>query len=99
MLALCSRSIPAKSIADTSGVTRQTLYLWKEQLLGKGASRPMKSNSTTPDIKVLEDERDFLQKEVYKLRLEKEILEQAADLIKKSQSSIQSYYRIEKKHK
>lgn len=32
---------------------------------------------------MLKDERDFLQKEVYKLRLEKEILEQAADLIKK----------------
>ncbi len=62
MLALRSRSIPAKSIADTIGVTRQALYLCKEQLLGKGASRAMKSNSTTPDIKVLEDERDFLQK-------------------------------------
>lgn len=37
----------------------------------------------TPEIKLLKDERDILQREVYKLRIEKEILEQASDLIKK----------------
>ncbi len=35
VLALCSRSVSAKSIADDFGVTRQALYLWKEKLLGK----------------------------------------------------------------
>ena len=67
VLALCSRSVPAKLIADNVGVTRQSLYLWKEQLLGKGTSRPMKSTTNTPDVVLLKDERDFLQKEVYKL--------------------------------
>lgn len=83
VLALCSRSVSAKSIADDFGVTRQALYLWKEKLLGKGAYKRMKQASNPPEVKSLKEERDFLQKEVYKLRLEKEILEQATDLIKK----------------
>ncbi len=57
----------------------------------KGASKRMKQASNPPEVKSLKEERDFLQKEVYKLRLEKEILEQATDLIKKSPASIQSY--------
>ena len=72
---LCYRSVPAKLIADNVGETRQLLYLRKEQLLGKGTTRPMKSTTATPDVTLLKDERYFLQKEVYKLRLEKEILE------------------------
>lgn len=43
----------------------------------------MKQTNNTPEVKLLKEERDFLQQEVYKLRLAKEILEQAADLIKK----------------
>ncbi|MBO6383959.1 IS3 family transposase [Enterococcus casseliflavus] len=83
VLALCTRSLSAKSIANDFGVTRQALYLWKNKLLGKGATKPLKSMNVTPEIKLLKEERDILQREVYKLRLEKEILEQASDLIKK----------------
>lgn len=83
VLALCTRPLSAKSIANDFGVTGQALYLWKNKLLGKGATKPVKLMNDTSEINSLKEERDILQREVYKLRLEKEILEQASDLIKK----------------
>lgn len=81
---MCTRSFPAKSIANDFGVTRQALYLWKNKLLGKGATKPVKPmTNNTSEVKQLKEEKECLQREVYKLRLEKEILEQASDLIKK----------------
>lgn len=56
VLALCTRSLSAKSSASDFGVTRQALYLWKNKLLGKGAIKPVKSMNDIPEIKLLKEE-------------------------------------------
>lgn len=104
---LCSRAGSAKEIADQHGVSRVTLYEWKNQLLGKECSctmpsqkqhntKPQKnicqdfdSNSALDDLRAqteeLERQKAELERRVYQLRLENDILEKAAEIIKKGQ--------------
>lgn len=100
VISLCSRSKPAKEVADEIGVSREVLYNWKRQLLKEGREPKMtkkdKVSNTSTDVKHegqitdLQAEKehlikqvDELQKEIYRLQLERDILEKAAEIIKK----------------
>ena len=78
-------------IAEDYGVTRVTLYKWKEELLGSESECTMKKQDqdtitnrpTSEETDQLKQEVERLRKEVYPLQLEKDILEKAAQIIKK----------------
>lgn len=86
VIALCSRTGSAKDIAKAHGVTREALYNWKHALLGKEVpvARLKKTPEAVPNDKdQLLSEIAVLKEQVRRLKLEKDILEAAAALIKK----------------
>jgi len=88
VIALCSRDSSAKSVAASVGVSRQALYLWKNQLLAKGVPgvmRGKKGNAPPEDRDELIREIQLLQKQIQKLQLEHDILKKANELLKKDQ--------------
>ncbi len=73
-------------IARKYGIDRSCLYAWAKELLGKGYSEMPKKDSKQPlpdDIKALQAQVTELKKQIYELQLEKDILEKAAEIIKK----------------
>ena len=85
-IALCSRAGSAKDVAKEYGVTRAALYKWKNGLLGKGESITLarKKDKALPDDKeALLGEIESLKHQIRRLKLEKDILEGAAQIIKK----------------
>lgn len=86
VIALCSRRGSAKAVAEAAGTTRAALYGWKYELLGKEntMAKAKKPNQDLPDDKdQLLSEIESLKEQVRRLKLEKDILEAAAELIKK----------------
>ena len=86
-IALCSRAGSAKDVAREYGVTRAALYNWKNDLLGKGESITLvrKKDKALPDDKeALSAEVESLKHQIRRLKLEKDILEGAAQIIKKN---------------
>jgi len=95
---LCTRDGSAQEIADKYNVSRYSVYNWAWDLLGKGNVSPMpkkKHNTTSTnqedvealkqEIEHLHNEADELQRQVYRLQLEKDVLEKAAEVIKKDE--------------
>ena len=86
VIALCTRPSSAQAVADQVGVSRGSLYKWKNQLLGHDAPASMKSNQGAPvssDRADLERQLETLQRDIRRLRLEKDVLEKANALLKK----------------
>jgi transposase-like protein len=86
VIALCSRRGSAEDVADAHGATRASLYKWKNDLLGKEntMARAEKKNLDLPNDKnQLLSEIETLKEQVRRLKIEKDILEAAAELIKK----------------
>lgn len=86
MIALCTRTGSAKDVAGEYGVTREALYKWKNELLGKEESITLPKSEDMP----LPDDRDALLSkieslkcQIKRLKLEKDILEGMAVIIKK----------------
>ena len=86
VLDLCTRSGSAQAVAQTHGVSRGALYKWKQELLTR------EDHKTVPNPKQpsLSDERDALiaeletlKKQVYRLQMEKDILEATTEILKK----------------
>ena len=76
------RNESASVVAEIHNVNRVTLYNWKRELFNEELHKPMnKDSNLTKDE--LQEEVDTLKKEVLKLRMEKELLEGTAELIKK----------------
>jgi putative transposase len=48
IISLCTRSSSAQAVADEVGVSRGSLYKWKNQLLGHDISAPMKRQQDAP---------------------------------------------------
>ena len=48
VIALCMRPASAQAVADDVGVTRGSLYKWKNQLLGHDSPAPMKRQQDAP---------------------------------------------------
>lgn len=84
VIALCTRTIPAKKIAKAFNVSRVGLYTWKKQLLGEGYNLSMKSSQKNEQPKESPElEIKMLKEELHKLRVERDILERAVQLLKK----------------
>jgi transposase InsO family protein/transposase-like protein len=86
VIALCTRGGSAREIAKDIGITRAALYNWKNSLLGKGVciTMPKSEDRSLPDNKeALLSEIDQLKRQIRRLKLEKDILEGAVELIKK----------------
>lgn len=82
VLALCTRTTSAKDVAKEYHVTREGLYNWKNQLLGNGDIHNMKQKNLNCSKKS-SDEIIILKQEIHRLKLERDILEKAIDLLKK----------------
>lgn len=90
VIALCMRSARAQAVAEELGVSRGSLYKWKNQLLGHDASAPMKRQQDAPastDQSELEQQLETLRRDVRRLLLEKDLLQKANELLKKTWAS------------
>ena len=88
VIALCSRDGSARSVAASVGVSRQMLYVWKNELLEERAPvamRRKKGNSSSDKRDELKGEIESLQKQIHELQLEHDILKKANELLKKDQ--------------
>ena len=91
VLDLGTRDGSAREVAEKYGVTRAALYKWKNDLLGK--ERPVgkrRKPNLSEDrdallsrIESLKEQVETLEKQVYRLRLEKDVLEVTAEVLKK----------------
>jgi putative transposase len=86
VIALCMRPASAQAVADDLGVSRGSLYKWKNQLLDHEASAPMKHQQDAPansDPAELEQQLETLRRDIRRLQLEKDVLKKANELLKK----------------
>ena len=86
VIALCTRAGSAKDIAREYGVTREALYNWKNDLLGKGYSITLTTKEDKPlphDRDALLSEIESLKCQINRLKLEKAILEGTVEIVKK----------------
>lgn len=86
VLDLCTRNSSAQEVAKTHEVSRGALYKWKQELLAredhKSVPKP-KAPSLPDDRNALIAELATLKKQVYRLQMEKDILEATAEILKK----------------
>ena len=89
---LCARKGSAQEVANAHGVSRISLYKWKKDLLGEEQSTIMikRKSPQATDVTVLEQriadlqaEEAALNEKLFRARLEYDILEKAAEIIKK----------------
>jgi len=86
VIALCMRQGGAQSVAQELGVSRPSLYEWKNQLLGHEASPSMKRQHDCPrssERAGLEQQLEALRRDLRRLQLEKDLLKKANELLKK----------------
>ena len=107
----CAKVGSGKEIAAKYGTSRESLYVWKKKLLPKEIPKQMakKKEPTTreeaeamiaelkAEVAQLTEQTEDLKKQVYRLDLEKSVLEKAAEVIKKGRGiSIQTLTNREK---
>jgi transposase InsO family protein/transposase-like protein len=86
VIALCMREGSAQSVAQDLGVSRPSLYNWKNQLLGHEASASMKRQQDSPPSSErveLEQQIEKLRRDLRRLQLEQDLLKKANELLKK----------------
>lgn len=86
VIALCTRPASAQAVADEVGVSRGSLYKWKNQLFGHDAPASMKHKqdpSASRDRTDLEEQLETLRQDIRRLQLEKDLLKKANELLKK----------------
>ena len=85
VMALCLRQGSAQAVAQELGVSRPSLYNWRNQLLSNEALASMKPQDPAPSSErdELEREVERLQRDVKRLKLEQDILKKANELLKK----------------
>lgn len=86
VVGLYSRQETAQALAEKVGVSRPTLYAWKNQLLGSEAPATMKRKKPAfwdPEIEELERQREALHRDIRELQIEHDLLKSASELIKK----------------
>jgi transposase-like protein len=74
-----------KHVAEQVGVSRGSLYKWKNQLLGHDAPASMKRKQGAPagsDRADLEQQLETLRQDIWRLQLEKDLLQKANELLK-----------------
>lgn len=88
VIELCTRTDSADALAKSIGVSRESLYVWKDQLLPSEYTNTMTNknlslkNANSPQ---LEEQLKYLHLHMHKLQLEHDILKKANDLLKKEQ--------------
>lgn len=88
VLEFCLREDTAETVAIKHKVSRCSLYKWKNQLLGEESLITMKQPNQmklSDDRNELLSEIETLKKELYKKQMEIDILNKAAEIIKKDQ--------------
>jgi len=86
VIELCMRQGSAQSVAQELGVSRPSLYNWKNQQLGPDASASMKrKQDSAPSLEraELEQQVEALRQDIRRLRLEQDLLKKANELLKK----------------
>ena len=86
VIELCMRQRSAQSVAQELGVSRPSLYNWKNQLLGQDAPTSMKRKKEAPpssERAELEQQAEALRQDIRRLRLEQDLLKKANELLKK----------------
>ena len=86
VMALCLRQGSAQAVAQELGVSRPSLYNWRNQLLSNEAlpfMKPKQGPSPGSERDELEQELKQLQQDVKRLKLEQDILKKANELLKK----------------
>lgn len=86
IVALCARSDRAKDVAKEYGASRQVLYKWKNDLLGKESSKILSKKKDFPlpdDREALMSELQSLKEQIYRLQLEKDVLNATVEIAKK----------------
>ena len=86
VIELCTRTGTAKDIAKKYGISRETLYNWKNDLIPGGEDLTVASKNDKPlpdDRDALLSEIETLKHQIKRLKLEKDILEGTAEIIKK----------------
>lgn len=85
---LCVREGSGGTVAEKHSTSRQSLYKWRKQLLGEEKTKAMTklNNRILPNDKdTLISEIELLKKQIYKQQIELDILNKAAENIKKDQ--------------
>lgn len=88
VIELYFRESSADTVAEKHSTSRKSLYKWRKQLLGEEKTKAMNKSSmrTLPDDKdMLVFEFEKLKKQIYKQQMELDILNKAAEIIKKDQ--------------
>ncbi|MGF6546370.1 IS3 family transposase [Paraburkholderia youngii] len=86
VIELCTREQSARVVAEKAGVSRPTLYNWKNQLLGREVPASMKRKkkpASDHERAELEQQVESLRRDIRQLQLEHDILRKANELIKK----------------
>jgi transposase InsO family protein/transposase-like protein len=86
VIELCMRQESARVIAQRVGVSRPTLYNWKNELLGREVPTTMKRHNDPPlasERTALEGQVESLQRDIQQLQLEYDLLKKANELLKK----------------
>lgn len=85
VMALCMRQGNAQAVAQELGVSRSSLYNWRNQLLSNEAlasMKPQRDPSPSSERDVLERGVERLQRDVKRLKLEQGILKKSKELKK-----------------
>ena len=95
-------------IAKEYNICPYTIYTWRDQILGKKNMKTGKRQKNSPklpdnvpelkeEVQKLTQEAEELRKQVFQLQLERDILEKAAEIIKKGWASVLRNYQILKR--
>ena len=89
--AMLVQGIPDYKVAAQYGVSRAALYNWKQRLLGRDKVVPMKKKANpveqSREKESLEAEIADLQQQIYRLQMERDALEKAAEELLKKQAA------------
>jgi putative transposase len=84
VIALCMRRGSAQSVAQELGVSRPSLYNWRNQLLSHDASMNRQQDFSPSSERVeLEQQIEALRRDIRRLQLEQDLLKKANELLKK----------------
>jgi transposase-like protein len=87
---LCTRRESAEEVAKKIGVSRPTLYNWRNRLLSQEAVSTMtrrKGPPQTSEQATLEQQVESLRRDIRKLQIERDILKKANEILKKAWAS------------
>ena len=95
VMELCTKDETVQEIASRYQVSRCSIYQWARELLGEGSvsSMPKRNKAEEPKLATIGElqsqvndltkQARELKEEVFRLRVERDVLEKAAEVIKK----------------